>query len=873
MRQTCLGLIVYFLFLCANAQINITDEHCFHQSVVGQEFGVLENTSDPDFGGLLTLFVENLSSAVDSIQSVTVKDLQGNIITNKTWVKWWNNGMGTANSSNNISSVLVKGQLAPLREGDTVVIEVLTKNGHTASKQIINKTPKLRLANIIPEKNLQTVYVYVRNDDTVSYELKKLLLNKFNITLNAQNIIGGNTTIGKGELRIIKLSFQNEMDTLLLLAIRLESTQNQQPIWVSSFQRLVPAEFFFGTWDSPLFNANQEAGRKRLRELNITSVHGVGNAALMQDAFNEYHMRAQWEPPLNNAANIVQQNAGAEYVFYWNIDDEPDLNGKNIDTQLIKNFNYWLNDSKTPSYVNLCTQKKYQRYGWYSDVVSMDHYTDNGAPNVIPLSWITREGSPREAIEYTEILKRNTEPKRMTSWCQLAVKGTWKFQPRDYINNYQYWAHVMSGAKGIDYFCAKPSTKAEFPEQWNEAVRQVEQTSPIQNLLLYGEPLNNIKTRYEGDVETRMLVGKDYAVIIVLNDSIDYFPVNIIQQDWRSEIYVKNFDIEFTLPAWVSKQQIYEQTPSGKIPVQGLTDLGNNRYKISGTIFKNSRVFVFAPLDTEAPQAPQRLLFSDITAPNNYTLSWAEPHDNFGVKGYIIKVDGVAIDTVLHPIYDASAAPNICFNGYYEVIAFDEAGNKSQSAVITSPGFISAQFVSIAQQPTETTVNAGNIATFSVDVTGTANAGFQWQVNKGNGWENLYDIDGYIGSGSKILSVYATQNENGFLYRCLVNATCGINFASDSAKLNVVGSVNVEEIADDKIMLFPNPNNGVFQIKTSSPENIQLIRIFDLRGQMVKTFYLQFADEIFDINELAAGVYHVQFLTAKSVFSNKFVKQ
>jgi len=393
--------------------------------------------------------------------------------------------------------------------------------------------------------------------------------------------------------------------------------------------------------------------------------------------------------------------------------------------------------------------------------------------------------------------------------------------------------------------------------------------------LLYGEPVNNVKTRYQGDVETRMLVGENYAVIIVLNDSIDYFPVSIVSQNWRSEVYIKNFEIEFKLPFGVSTQNIYEQTPSGKIPLQGLISLGNNKFKIAGGIFKNSRVFVFAPNDVVAPQKPERLVFADIAAPNKYTLSWQEPHDNFGVKGYIIKVDGREIDTVLHPIYDAANAPNLCFNNSFEVIAFDEAGNKSQGATISSPGFISATVVEAYQQPTDKVVQAGTQAVFSIADSGSAVAGYQWQVRNGNSWVNIYDNSIYNGSGTKTLKVNATQNENQNLYRCLVNTDCSYIAVSDSALLTVEGTVSINNISPLQFEVYPNPNTGKFQLQiTSQLNNISSLKIYDIRGQLVTARTVSNSIETIDLADVSNGLYTIQLISNSGATSTKrFIKQ
>jgi hypothetical protein len=873
-KKQCFFSFFSCLLIIAQAQISIDSLHSFQPSLVGEEFGVLENTADPDSGGVLTIWIRNNGSNSDSVVAVSVCNKNGDTLQLKTWGYWWGLGMEPVGNVQNLCAVVIKSQSASFSNGSDIRVNVFTRNGWSAAHDFLLQTSSIKIANVLPNQELTKLFIYLRNDGNNTLQLKSLELNQVvfmpgSLSINA--ISGSN--VAPKQIKIIEVSPAQILQPLepLFLKIDLAEVSTAKNVSLISFTRLVPAQFSFGTWDSPLFDANKEAGRKAVRQLNIEAVHGPGNPTLMQDAYNEYHMQTLWEPSLSNISGTVSNNSNSNYVMFWSIDDEPDLNNKNIDTQLIKNNTYWQNDNNTPSYVNLCVQKKYNRYGWYADVVSMDHYTDNGAPNVIPLSWITRKGSPREAIEYTEVLKWNTEPRRMRTWCQLAVKGTWKFQPEDYIINYQFWAHAMSGAKGIDFFCAKPSTLTDFPKQWNEAKKLVEQCNPLKNLLLYAEPLNTVKTSYAGDVETRLLVGKDYAVLIVLNDSIDYTLINVFNQEWRSDIWRKNFSFEFELPSWVQTANVYEQTPTGKVAIQGLTNLGNNQYQLQGEIFKNSRVFVFAPMDNEAPKKPERLVFADVTSPNAYTLSWQEPFDNFGVKGYELRADGNVFATTLHPIFDAVAAPNLCEFSNFEVVAFDEAGNKSLAATIASPGFNGSGAVGIINSLRDTTVDAGNKVVFSVLDTISSTKGYQWKYQENGNVSNVIDNNTYSGAYTASLTINATQNENGKQYFCVINSSCTNKASSNSATLTVNGTAAIGENTAAEIELFPNPNNGQFIIKTQVLNNY-FIRIFNHCGKLVFSAALDKDYWSGDISNLPSGLYSVLISNSTSTFNKRFIK-
>ena len=86
-------------------------------------------------------------------------------------------------------------------------------------------------------------------------------------------------------------------------------------------------------------------------------------------------------------------------------------------------------------------------------------------------------------------------------------------------------------------------------------------------------------------------------------------------------------------------------------------------------------------VDTEAPTAPEKLEAKEVTS-STVTVKWSASKDNKGVAGYVIYVDGLEIGKVA----DTEAViKNLKADTEYEISvrAYDEAGNLSESAVIT----------------------------------------------------------------------------------------------------------------------------------------------------------------------------------------------
>lgn len=873
--------VLAFVPFCLKAQITITSETSFSKSVVGAEFGSLESTNSPDNGGLLTLFVVNNGTLPDSITEVKASK-NGSYAS--PYLMWWPLQI----EPGKMAAVQVKDIAAPLAENDTVLIEVFTSKGHSATQTFINKTPSIKIANLLPSQDMSDLYIYLRNDGNSPATVNEIKLNDntyFSGSAVLQPISGG-FTVAAGDILILKLLFNNPQRELSLLNLRVKSTTGGNNVqWTSTFQRLLKAEFPLGTWNSSLFDNDKEEGRKLLRQYALTSVFGPGNYGLMENAHDEYHFRTVREANFDSAgtfgatagAQETAQRAEEPFIHYWSIDDEPDLNGKDVWQGIAKNYAYWMNDTNTPSYVNLAVMKKYQRWSFFTDVVSMDHYTDDGAPNVIPLSWITREGSPREAIEYTDYLKYNSEPKRMLTWSQLAA-GTWNpQQPEDYIVNFQFWSHVSCGAKGIHFFVAQTNTKQNFPQQWEEGLRCTQQLNTCKNLFLYGESWKKVSVK-SGNVVARANVGPDAITITVLNNSIDYTLVNIFDQDWSSSIVPVTYELEFTVPDWIPLEQFYEATTQGKQSANSIiTQVSGRTYRIAGVINNNSQVFVIGKNDTQAPGAVTGLNVPDKVSPNQFTLSWKEPYDNFGVKGYYIKADNDIIDSVRFPIWEAKGKVNACAIGYWSVIPYDDAGNTGQPQVITIDwSGIGSGTPVIYANPADVTVNAGSFATFTIQDSAAAGVAYQWQVDTGSGtWLNLSESSDYQGVHTAQLKVYSTQYNTGHAYRCVVTAGCaGAQASSTAATLTVNGSVGVNDVTV-QVQLYPNPVNNVLYLVHDGLTHGAQVCITDVLGRTVHRQAVEPGKNTVPLAGAVPGVYTVTISDAAHsyFYTQKIIKQ
>ena len=105
----------------------------------------------------------------------------------------------------------------------------------------------------------------------------------------------------------------------------------------------------------------------------------------------------------------------------------------------------------------------------------------------------------------------------------------------------------------------------------------------------------------------------------------------------------------------------------------------NSQYEI-GT--QSARVEVTTLADTQAPTIPQNLSITGVTG-SSITISWSAATDNRRIAGYEVHRDGVIIATLNNSDENTTYKDNQIGdedNHTYTVVAYDEAGNKSQES-------------------------------------------------------------------------------------------------------------------------------------------------------------------------------------------------
>lgn len=72
------------------------------------------------------------------------------------------------------------------------------------------------------------------------------------------------------------------------------------------------------------------------------------------------------------------------------------------------------------------------------------------------------------------------------------------------------------------------------------------------------------------------------------------------------------------------------------------------------------------------------------------------------------------------------------------------------------------------------------------------------------------------------------------------------------------------------LKISPNPTFDVVQIQLESDARVQ---VFNMQGRLMQQFSLQPGFMTLDLNNLPAGVYHLQAQTTEGYYAGKLVKQ
>ncbi len=184
------------------------------------------------------------------------------------------------------------------------------------------------------------------------------------------------------------------------------------------------------------------------------------------------------------------------------------------------------------------------------------------------------------------------------------------------------------------------------------------------------------------------------------------------------------------------------------------------------------------------------------------------------------------------------------------------------------------------------------------------NEDFWVQINTGSGWTTAaayargtsFENDGFYTATVTLSSNdYAFSSNTQFRFRCdasgnsdhiyidkvkitgvnaggfLAGSMLSSNTITPLGNAPVIEEHDIDEELSAGIALFPNPTNGVLNIRTEA--NITAIKIISVNGAVVRDIQNFRQGDVLDVSDLNAGFYIISMETPTGVVNKKFVKQ
>jgi hypothetical protein len=91
-------------------------------------------------------------------------------------------------------------------------------------------------------------------------------------------------------------------------------------------------------------------------------------------------------------------------------------------------------------------------------------------------------------------------------------------------------------------------------------------------------------------------------------------------------------------------------------------------------------------------------------------------------------------------------------------------------------------------------------------------------------------------------------------------------------RVTIANPAGILDLQNGDVKIYPNPSNGMLNIKIENNEEVKQIKIYDVVGQLVKTEAVTSELSKVDVSNLNNGIYVVQLadVNGKVMMSSKF---
>lgn len=159
---------------------------------------------------------------------------------------------------------------------------------------------------------------------------------------------------------------------------------------------------------------------------------------------------------------------------------------------------------------------------------------------------------------------------------------------------------------------------------------------------------------------------------------------------------------------------------------------------------------------------------------------------------------------------------------------------------------------------------------FTYDILGNGLVQFNDTSSGATAWLWLFGDGGYDYSQNPLYT-YITEGTYNVIQ--VVQNLCGID---SSIQVILITKLTSSEIVSSLMELFPNPNNGIFNLKFNPPFNMPFsVKIFSILGEQVYSREFEQANAVavitLNLQHLTKGVYQISVSDNENIFTRKLI--
>ncbi len=383
-------------------------------------------------------------------------------------------------------------------------------------KVIEPKVSNIKICGAYFDNQLQTLYFYLQNISTTVSTIKKIYLNRKDIT--DYSYIPQKTIHPEEKVPVI-IKMKEKITSGEYIYLEIETDNEKIPQLIRAYSFLVIQGYGGDTREELYFN--KERFDFDYREEEIEKFKSL---------------------PEYKACHIFDDPACGDGI-------KNQLLGTNAKEIIRRTEKFYQYDKIHPIFLYGCEHMKPDNYFIYADVV--DIFV------VDPYEIVNYHKRPEEDAYYVSLAKLACEPKILWTIPEaFAHLGRTRFQTPE-EEKIIVWSEIGEGSKGIWYFVYDLKVGYPANKQLEEEIKKINwELQKLKDYIVISEPFKLAKTEIEKITPYTLLCGDKGIVLILINNDHQSF----FEQDKQPFIYTpkENFKVKVNIPDWLKVKEVKE---------------------------------------------------------------------------------------------------------------------------------------------------------------------------------------------------------------------------------------------------------------------------------------------------------------------------